>query len=489
MSIKLELSIEEQLEIFKNKTKHLNLIEPCTLGNGITKLDEFEKETYLNHFKNLLVEKTCVKFVPASGAATRMFSDLFALKNTFKYPTIDAIETSTLKNKNELIQFFKNLNSLPFYKKFKRILGEDFKLKFIDNHTDLTELINALLDESKLDLANKPKALIPFHNYYGLLRTPIYEHIQEAKEYAMSNGIISIHFTVSSEHQKKIQKRINRISRYEVFTINWSLSNQSSKTDTIAVDLENNPIYDDFGKYLTRPGGHGSLIFNLNKLDFDVVFIKNIDNVITVPNNRESNKYKQMFAGYFYSTQQELFNFANRYVENPDDKNLKKEVIKYYKDTFYVKIEDENRIFEFINRPLRACAMVRNDGQPGGGPFFVKDTNGVSLQIVESAQIDMTMDSNKSIVSKATHFNPVDMICGITDYKGEKFDLLDYVDENTYFISKKTVNGKSIKALELPGLWNGAMANWNTIFVDMPSDYFNPVKTIFDLQNEKRIIN
>lgn len=488
MSIKKELTVAEQLDIFKNGIKPIHIVEPCTLGNGITKISDFEREKYLNNFKKLLVEKSCLKFVPASGAATRMFSDILELKKEFKYPTIDAIETSNLQNKDKLIHLFKNLNALPFYKKLKRNLAEKFKLSFIDSSTDLSEIIDAIINDSKLGLANKPKALIPFHNYYGLLRTPIYEHIQEAKEYAMSNGIISIHFTVSSEHQKKIQKRINRISKYEVFNINWSLSNQSPKTDTIAVDLDNNPIFDEYGKYLTRPGGHGSLIFNLNNLDFDVVFIKNIDNVITVPNNRDSNKYKQLFAGYFYTVQQQLFEFAERYNQNPNDRILKKEVIKYYREVFYIKIEDENKVWDFINRPLRVCAMVKNDGQPGGGPFFVKDKTGTSLQIVEAAQIDLNSDSNNSKISKSTHFNPVDMVCGITDYKGDKYDLLDFVEESAYFISQKSNNGESIKALELPGLWNGGMALWNTVFVDMPSEYFNPVKTIFDLQNEKRII-
>ncbi len=487
MSITKELTIEEQLEIFKNGIKPVNIVAPCLLGDGITKLSEYKKDDYYEEFKKLLIEKTCIKFVPASGAATRMFSDLIALRNEMKFPTIEAIETSNLENKDQLIHFFKNLNQVPFYKKLKKNLNEKFRMTFLDNSTDLTEIIDAILDDEKLGLASKPKALIPFHNYYGMLRSPIYEHIQEAKEYILTNGVISIHFTVSEEHQKQIQKRINRIAKYEVFNINSSLSHQSAKTNTIAVDLDNNIIKDELGNHLTRPGGHGSLIFNLNNLEADVVFIKNIDNVITVPNNRESNQFKQVLAGYFHTIQKQLFDFANRYEENPEDKSLQKEVVKFYKDVFFMKVDKEN-IFDLINRPLRVCAMVKNEGQPGGGPFFVENNGTISAQIIEASQIDKSILENMIKVKKSSHFNPVDMICGITNHKGEKFNLLDFVDENTYFVSEKTYNGKPIKALELPGLWNGAMSDWNTAFVDMPAEFFNPVKTVFDLLDRRRII-
>lgn len=487
MSITKELTIEEQIEIFKNGIKPVNIVGPCLLGDGITKLGEYKKDEYFEEFKKLLSEQTCIKFVPASGAATRMFSDLIALRNDIEVPTINAIEASDLENKEQLIYFFKNLNSIPFYKKLKKSLNEKFSSTFLDSSTDLSEIINAILDDDKLGLASKPKALIPFHNYFGMLRTPIYEHIQEAKEYILTNGVISIHFTVSEEHQKQIQKRINRIARFEVFHINSSLSHQSAKTNTIAVDLENNIVKDENGNNLTRPGGHGSLIFNLNNLEADVVFIKNIDNVITLPNNRESNQFKQVLAGYFYTIQKTLFDFARRYEANPEDKSLRRAVVKFYKEVFYTKVQKDN-IFELINRPLRVCAMVKNEGQPGGGPFFVESNGVISKQILESSQIDKSKPGNLAKLKKSTHFNPVDMICGVTDYKGKKFNLLDFIDENSYFVSEKTYNGKPIKALELPGLWNGAMSDWNTVFVEMPSEFFNPVKTVFDLLDKRRII-
>lgn len=486
MSITKELTIDEQIEIFKSGIKPVNIIAPCLLSDGITRLSEFEKPDYYEEFKNLLIEKDCIKFVPASGAATRMFADLISLRSKSEVPTLKYIKNSDLENKEKLIHFFKNLNRLPFYKKMKKQFSDENELE-INEDTDLTDILSAILDDDKLGLASLPKALVPFHSYYGMLRTPIYEHIQESKEYILTNGVLSIHFTVSEEHRKQIHKRINRIAKFEVFNINCSLSHQSTKTNTIAVDLDNNPIIDEYGKYLTRPGGHGALIFNLNNLDSDVVFIKNIDNVITVPNNRESNQFKQILAGYFYKIQKQLFSFADRLEADPNDKSLKKEIIKFYKDIFYLKVDKEN-IYDLIHRPLRVCAMVRNEGQPGGGPFFVESNGRINTQILEASQIDKSNPDNLSKLKKSTHFNPVDMICGITNHKGKKFNLLDYVDENTYFVSEKTHNGKPIKALELPGLWNGAMSNWNTVFVEMPNEFFNPVKTIFDLLDDSRII-
>lgn len=486
MSIKKELTIEDQLNIFKSGSHPLKIVAPCLLGNGIQKLNDFDSEEYLDYFRAMLNEKTCIKFIPASGAATRMFSDLIVLKNSIPKPNIKKISESDFESKDNLIYFFKNLKSLPFYKKLKNYLSKDYSN--LSDEEDLTEILIALTADNKLGLVAKPKALIPFHNYMGLLRTPIYEHIQESKELILSNGMLSIHFTVSPEHQKAIQKRLNRISKNEVFYINSSLSHQSSKTDTVAVDMDNNPILDENGDFAKRPGGHGALIFNLNQLDYDIVFIKNIDNVIAVPHNRESNKYKQLVAGYFYKIQSKLFEFAFRYKNKPNDKALKREVIKYYKKYFEITIGNDENIFDYINRPLRVCCMVKNEGLPGGGPFFVEKNGKVSLQIVELSQIDHNNISNIKMINKSTHFNPVDLICGIKDFEGNKFNLLDFVDESSYFISEKTHEGKQIKALELPGLWNGGMYNWNTIFVEMPSEYFNPVKTIFDLLDGKRII-
>lgn len=485
MSIKKELTKEDQLAIFKNDTKPVKIIAPCLLGDGIQKLSNFNSEELLENFRKLVYEKNCIKFVPASGAATRMFSDLIALRDTISEPTIEKIKSSDLQNKEELIYLFENLSKLPFYKKLNKFLPENL---LVNESTILTDIINAFLDEDKLNLASKPKAILLFHNYLGVFRTPLYEHIQEAKELILKNGVISIHFTVSSEHQKAVEKRLKRITKNEVFLIDYSLSNQAESTNTIAVDMDNNPILDENGELVTRPGGHGALIFNMNKLNSDVVFIKNIDNVTTVPHNRNANKYKQLLSGYFYFLQDELFNFAKRYKKNPDNKALRREVVSFYKEYLFTDIKKDEKIYDYINRPLRVCAMVRNEGQPGGGPFFVEKNGKITPQIVELSQIDHSNKEYLKVLKKSTHFNPVDLVCGITDYEGNKFNLLDYVDETSYFISHKTHNGKQIKALELPGLWNGAMYHWNTAFVEMPIEYFNPVKTIFDLLDSKRVI-
>jgi hypothetical protein len=488
MSLKKELTVEEQLEIFRKGTTPVILDKPCVLGDGIHSLNEIINEDNLLEYKNLITEKECVKFVPASGAATRMFKDLVVLKNTVRYPSIDYLETSDLDSKDDLIKLFENLKSLPFYKKLKKKLGKGVKSKNIDKTTDLSEIIDTMLGEDQLDLLNKPKALIPFHNYFGIYRTPIYEHIQESKEYLLNNGKLSVHFTVSSEHMKKIQKKLKKIAKNEVFAINWFLSTQDTRTDTIAVDSDNIPIYDDYGKNLTRPGGHGALIFNLNDLEFDIAHIKNIDNVITVPNNRTSNKFKQYILGYFNSVQNKLFEFAERLDQDVDDKSLIKEIYRFYQEEFFIKIDKNEDLKKLINRPLRVCAMVKNEGQPGGGPFFVNDNGKVTTQIVEAAQIDITIGKNENYFNKSTHFNPVDIICGLKDFKGNKYNLLDFVNSDTYFVTNKTHNGEEIKALELPGLWNGGMYNWNTTFIEMPEEYFNPVKTIFDLLDKRRVI-
>lgn len=488
MALKKELTIEEQLDLFKNGSKPVLLDKPCVLGDGIHSQSRLLNDNYIDHYKQLLLEKECVKFVPASGAATRMFKDLVVLKNTVKYPSIEYLETSDLDSKDDLIRMFSNLKALPFYKKLKKKIGKGVNLSKIDKSSDLSEIINALLAENQLDFLNKPKALIPFHRYFGVTRTPVYEHIQESKEYLLNNGQLSIHFTVSAEHMKKVQKKLKKIVKNEVFNINWSVSTQDSSTDTIAVDENNQPVLDSYGKTLTRPGGHGALIFNLNDLEFDVVHIKNIDNVITVPNNREANKYKQRMLGYFHSVQSQLFQFAQQLEQDEDDKAIRKEISRFFQDEFFIKIDKDEDLLKLINRPLRVCAMVKNEGQPGGGPYFIDNNGKVTTQIVEAAQIDISLGKNEVNMNKSTHFNPVDIICGLTNYKGEKFDLLNFVDSESYFITTKTHDGKTIKALELPGLWNGGMSDWNTIFVEMPKEYFNPVKTVFDLLDARRVI-
>ena len=343
------------------------------------------------------------------------------------------------------------------------------------------------------DYANKPKGVLPFHKYKTHIATAAEEHLHECAYYASSNGVSNLHFTVSEAHQSQFESIIDTVKsemeKESGTVINTSYSFQNKSTDTIAVDLKNNPFRDKNDKLLFRPGGHGALIENLDNLDADIVFIKNIDNVIQ--NHIESIAlYKKTLAGVLVELQQKVF----KYLNGIDEGNVKHldEIIDFVKNELNIGVNDgfskytsENKISylkELLDRPIRVCGMVKNEGEPGGGPFWVQDSKGVvSLQIVESSQVDLANAGQAKILASATHFNPVDLVCGMRNYKNEKFDLKQFVDHNSGFIVEKTQNGKPLKSYELPGLWNGAMAKWITVFVEVPLITFNPVKTVNDL--------
>ena len=353
--------------------------------------------------------------------------------------------------------------------------------------------IKFLLSPDYFDYANKPKGVLPFHKYKTHIATAAEEHLHECAYYASSNGVSNLHFTVSEAHQSQFESIIDTVKsemeKESGTVINTSYSFQNKSTDTIAVDLKNNPFRDKNDKLLFRPGGHGALIENLDNLDADIVFIKNIDNVIQ--NHIESIAlYKKTLAGVLVELQQKVF----KYLNGIDEGNVKHldEIIDFVKNELNIGVNDgfskytsENKISylkELLDRPIRVCGMVKNEGEPGGGPFWVRDSKGVvSLQIVESSQVDLVNAGQAEILANATHFNPVDLVCGVKNYKGERFDLTQFVDHNSGFIVEKTQNGKPLKSYELPGLWNGAMAKWITVFVEVPLITFNPVKTVNDL--------
>ncbi|MEM9987451.1 MAG: DUF4301 family protein, partial [Bacteroidota bacterium] len=340
------------------------------------------------------------------------------------------------------------------------------------------------------------KGLLQFHQYDNHTRTPAEEHLVEAANYAtIGGGTAYLHFTVSPEHRERFQALIDeKKDHYERLfgvTLDVSFSEQKPSTDTIAVDMENQPFRMDDGGILFRPGGHGALIENLNDIDADLVFIKNIDNVVPDRIKGETYRYKQAIAGKLLEYQQQIFAYLSALDEGGDE-NLIEEVEKFLKEVLCVlpaedyltqnlseKIESLKAL---LDRPIRVCGMVKNEGEPGGGPFWVKNGKGViSLQIAESAQIDTDDPEQKGIMANATHFNPVDLVCSLRNRQGEKYDLLNFRDPSTGFIAYKSKNGRELKAQELPGLWNGAMANWNTIFVEVPIVTFNPVKIVNDL--------
>ncbi len=482
--IKIE-EIIRQLGIFKNGVPPIKLVEPATPANGAIKiLNENELNHYVRYFNDLKSTKVLYKFTPASGAATRMF------KKMYQFLASDDLEPQD----EELKMFFNRVKDLAFYEDLeaacKKMYGQD--IASLIKQKRYKQIVKALLDENGLGYGHKPKALIKFHRYPAGSRTAMEEHVVEGLNYAVGkDNEINLHFTVSPEHRKEFEELAGKLEqRYQKpdLNLNFEFSIQDPSTDTIAVTLDNQPFRKEDGSLLFRPGGHGSLIYNLNDIDADFIFIKNIDNVAPDRLKPDTEKYFQALAGLLFT----LKNKIDAYIEMLDigveEKDLD-DIYKFISEVLHirpkVKLEtlDERKEFarKILNRPLRVAGMVKNLGQEGGGPFLVEYDEFVSPQIVEKSQIDLSLPRNQELLKASTHFNPTFMVLSVKDYRGEKFNLLDFVDENASFITVKTYEGKEIKALERPGLWNGAMAFWNTVFVEVPLTVFNPVKTVFDL--------
>jgi hypothetical protein len=386
------------------------------------------------------------------------------------------------------------MNKFPFFDAVFLKLKSSF-LNFDSLERDYKNyyFIKYLLSSDFFDFANKPKGILPFHRYKSYVATALEEHLYECANYSSSNGSSNLHFTVSESHKslfESIEKEIKpKVEKEKATIINISYSFQEKNSDTIAVDLRNKPFRDKDGKLFFRPGGHGALIENLNKQDADIIFIKNIDNVVQ---NRIVSiaLYKKALAGILIELQQKVFHYLNE-IENGMSINIE-EIVTFATNNLNVDFQDnfskytlENKISHLksvLDRPIRVCGMVKNEGEPGGGPFWVRDAKGNStLQIVESSQVDVDNVKQAKILASATHFNPVDLVCGIRNFRNEKFDLTQYVDPACGFIVQKNLGGRPVKSYELPGLWNGAMANWITVFVEVPLITFNPVKTVNDL--------
>lgn len=489
--------VEEQIEIFKRGNIALDIQAAATVWNGIFFYSEQEKYEYVSYYEKQKDHLEILKFVPASGAATRMFHDLQVFLEEFEPKTESLPEYLKRTHNKNLKLFFDNIEKLPFYNRALNNARENQPgFDELNRHSRKLLLVNTILYSHGLGLSNYPKGLVPFHDYTDYVATAFEEHFYEAAKYAEANGKANLHFTVSKEHKEKFQAEFDdfktRVVKKTGVTFNVFYSFQDPKTDTVAVDENNEPFRTKKGALIFRPGGHGALIENLNNQKADLVFIKNIDNVVVLSKLDEVAEYKKMLAGKLLKVQELCFSYLNR-LENPklSEKNMQGILQFIENELYYTFPEDfdelsvENKIQQLksrLNRPLRICGMVKNEGEPGGGPFFVKSKSGEqSIQIVEGAQIDQNDPLQKQIAKNATHFNPVDLVCGLKNYKGEAFDLTEFVDPGTCFITSKTIDGKAIKALELPGLWNGAMAKWNSVFVEVPVNTFNPVKTIIDL--------
>lgn len=471
--------VEQQLARFAQGFPFAHLNRAAVIDDGIVRLSPDVVEEIEADYEAATSGLQLLKFVPASGAATRMFKDLFAILTD---------DPESLRPKAET--FLRDLPVYPFYEDLTEVMKKaGLDLEQVRQQGDYRTIIRYLLLEDGLDYGNKPKGMLRFHRYEQEIRTSLEEHLVEAALYANNGGQCQLHFTISPSHKEGFEQLVRAVvpkyeKRYGV-TYHITFSVQDPATDTIAANPDNTPFRDDQGHLLFRPAGHGALIHNLNKIDADVVFVKNIDNVITEDRITPTIRYKKVLAGYLVQLQQRIFSYLKRIEKGDVDEMLLCEMMDFAESELQISLEDDcslESLYDKFNRPLRICGMVKNEGEPGGGPFWVEDKEGAcSLQIVESSQIDKADDEQRNILEHATHFNPVDLVCAIKDYKGQKFNLLDYVDPETGFISSKSFNGRDLKAMELPGLWNGAMSDWITIFVEVPIETFNPVKTVFDL--------
>ena len=483
--------VENQIKTFQKGIPFVNLSEAAVVPKGISRFSEAQQQALQDYFDENSQGMSLLKFVPASGAASRMFKALFAFLDAFD-PHKESLSTYWERTGDKATQIFvEGMENFPFYKEIKERISE--RATSADHEVYL--FVQELLTEEGLNYGFYPKGLLPFHAY-EVAATPFEEHLKEAAFYASSQGKAALHFTISPQHEVLFKaeedRTVHRVQESTSTQFDISYSFQKSSTDTLAVDHDNNPFRNSDGSILFRPGGHGALIENLNEVDADIVFIKNIDNVVTEEKLEVVGNSKKMLAGLLLRLQEKAFSFARSLEEQALESAELEEIADFLeKDlnvpvpqgyTDFSKTERQAWLSAHLNRPIRVCGMVKNEGEPGGGPFWIKDSEGkISLQIIESAQIDRNNADQNAILQNSTHFNPVDLVCGLKDYKGEKYDLMAFVDKEQGFITEKTKEGKELKALELPGLWNGAMAFWNTIFVEVPLVTFNPVKTVNDL--------
>ena len=484
--------LESQLNSFKTGFPFLRLKGAAAVGNGIIAPDDEQHRKYVDAWNSYKAQgRVIVKFVPASGAASRMFKDMFAfLDAPYDVPTTDFEK-----------EFFDNIKKFAFREalcaKCRANNGKSIKELLAEGQ--YKAIVANMLRSEGLNYGQLPKGLLLFHNYDNGPRTPMEEHLVEAALYAASDGKANVHFTVSHDHLElfrlRVAEKVDYFEKLYGVKFNISFSEQKPSTDTVAANPDNTPFRNEDGSMLFRPGGHGALIENLNEIDADVVFIKNIDNVVPDRLKPDTVEYKQLIAGVLVSLQERAFAYLRKLDTGSYTHEDIEEMIRFVQRDLYCRRDDIKQLEDAelviylrkkLNRPMRVCGVVKNVSEPGGGPFLTYNQDGtVSLQILESSQIDKSNEEYQQMFVQGTHFNPVDLVCAVKDYKGNHFNLPDFVDPTTGFISSKSKNGKELKALELPGLWNGAMSDWNTIFVEVPLSTFNPVKTVNDLLRDQ----
>jgi len=483
-----------QLEEFKRGAPFARLARPCTIGDGITVIPEDERKGLIAAHDEAVGNGRMLKFVPASGAASRMFRDWF---RSYENGDLDFTPERGMN-------FAEELKRYAFYNDVRDVIsGEGYNIDDLVKKGMFSMILEYILTSRGLNYAHIPKALLKFHAYPDRSRTPLEEHMVEAALCVRDAGsVCRIHITVSEEHKSMVEDYFFRVrgyyeNQYRV-AFDFRLSTQHASTNTIAADMENRPFRDSGGMLVFRPAGHGALLKNLNAVDGDIIFLKNIDNVVPDGLKGATVRYEKMLGGCLARLQEEAFKYLRQLSLDQIDEKLLSEAARFCKKKLNLTFpsgfsglpgaERRDFIVGRLNRPLRVCGMVKNEGEPGGGPFHVEDEDGTqSLQIIERDQVNMGSEDQKTIWRSSTHFNPVDIVCGVRDFRSKKFDLNRFVDKKAILITRKSQGGRDLKALELPGLWNGSMARWNTIFVEVPIETFNPVKTVNDLLRKEHM--
>jgi hypothetical protein len=489
-----EESAIRQWNIVNQKQTNVSVVRPALKGDGIFVFNEQEVKDITKHFARQVLWRKIAKFVPASGAATRMFKDLFiAMDQLSENP-------KTEKLSDTVLTFFDNLSTFAFFEDLKTCLMNDgLDIDALLSEKNYLPILSYLLTEKGLNYGKLPKGLVLFHHYgENDNRTAMEEHLLDASAYSRGKDrVVYLHFTVSPEYvecfkEKTTKEAVELLECMFGITYEVSYSFQESSTDTIAFTLNNEPFRNKEGNLVFRPGGHGSLIENLNRIDAEIVSIQNIDNVAVFKHKGDLFEYKELLICHLLRIRKQVFAYLKMLNRKLSSLETLKEVESFLAETFFIHLEEayyhlsvsekQKYLYRIMDRPIRVCGMVKRENEPGGGPFWVKDANGkLSLQIVETSEMDLSDAEQKAILERSEFFNPVDLVCSVKNHRGKSYNLLDYIDHSRYFISEKSYEGQTIKAIENPGLWNGAMSDWLTVFVCVPLTTFTPVKTVNDL--------
>ena len=496
-----EDQVKAQIQIFQRSSFFARLRRPCTLGDGIQQILPDELEHWLRLHEEAALEGRFTKFVPASGAASRMFRLLFEIYDESPLPPMKEFRERAEKGDRKAMDFLclrDGFRRLTLFDDLKSAVdGEGLPVEKLLEQDQWEEILKYLLTDRGLNCGSLPKGLLKFHRYPTGNRTALEEHLLEAIHTVRDReGVCRIHLTVSPEHEEPFRRCFEEVRvRYEQqfqCLLELTFSIQKHSTDTIAVDLENRPFRESNGRLLFRPGGHGALLANLADIQGDLIYLKNIDNILPDRLRGPTITWKKVLGGFLVEIQRKAHGYVRQLARGSKDTELLEMAMDFARQTLLIPepqafkqwtVEKKrDYLLNRLNRPLRVCGMVRNEGEPGGGPFWVEGEDGsLSLQIVESAEVDPRSPEQQAIWGSSTHFNPVDLVCGVKDFWGYPFPLKDYVNPEAVFISRKSKDGRDLKSLELPGLWNGAMAGWITLFVEVPIATFNPVKTVNDL--------